>query len=201
MRFRTTGLLIALFLAAVSVVQRAQATRMGQSIVVPFETDGLPISTVRLLADKLAQRASTRVVIENPAGRASSRTAVAGRMVTRCSCSRAALRCRSLLKSMRSTATAPAPISTASSSTCWYWSRPKSPLCRTTSRAGVRRRAPRSRKDSMSAPSSGGTQNVASELLLRCLSRSDPGGLHHPRRSAAALRREACKIGVRSMRR
>src|SRR3954469_14133654 len=71
MRFRTAGILVALLLAIVSgVPARAQAPYPSRPIriVVPFGAGGFADITVRLLTDKLAQRANAQVAIENRPG-------------------------------------------------------------------------------------------------------------------------------------
>ncbi len=71
MRFKAAGLLIAFLLAAMpDVPVRAQAPYPSRPIriVVPFGAGGFADITVRLLADKLAQRANAQVVIENRPG-------------------------------------------------------------------------------------------------------------------------------------
>src|ERR1700754_5320686 len=71
MRFKTAGMLAAFLLAVVSVVPAsAQAPYPSRPIriVVPFGPGGFADITVRLLAEKLAQRANAQVVIENRPG-------------------------------------------------------------------------------------------------------------------------------------
>ena len=71
MLFRTAGLLIALLIGIASVVPAsAQAPYPNRPIriVVPFGPGGFADITVRLLAQKLAERTSAQVVIENRPG-------------------------------------------------------------------------------------------------------------------------------------
>jgi len=121
MRFRTAGILVALLLAIVSVVPaRAQAPYPSRPIriVVPFGAGGFADITVRLLADKLAQRANAQVVIENRPGAggivaATAVTSSAADGYTLFVFSSGIALSKSLLKSMPfDPATAFAPIST-----------------------------------------------------------------------------------------
>jgi tripartite-type tricarboxylate transporter receptor subunit TctC len=71
MLFRTAGLLIAFLIGAASIVPAsAQAPYPNRPIriVVPFGPGGFADITVRLLAQKLAERTSAQVVIENRPG-------------------------------------------------------------------------------------------------------------------------------------
>src|SRR5882672_11618611 len=68
---RTAGMLIAFVLGAASVVPasaQAQYPNRPIRIVVPFGPGGFADITVRLLAQKLAERTNAQVVIENRPG-------------------------------------------------------------------------------------------------------------------------------------
>ena len=70
MLLRTAGMLIALVSGAASIPASAQAPYPNRPIriVVPFGPGGFADITVRLLAQKLAERANAQVVIENRPG-------------------------------------------------------------------------------------------------------------------------------------
>ena len=71
MLFKTAGMLIAFVIGAASIVPAsAQAPYPNRPIriVVPFGPGGFADITVRLLAQKLTERADAQVVIENRPG-------------------------------------------------------------------------------------------------------------------------------------
>jgi tripartite-type tricarboxylate transporter receptor subunit TctC len=71
LRFRTAGLLIGLLLGAVSILPASAQTPYPSRpihIVVPFGPGGFADITVRLLAQRLAERINGQVVIENRPG-------------------------------------------------------------------------------------------------------------------------------------
>jgi tripartite-type tricarboxylate transporter receptor subunit TctC len=172
LRFRTAGMLISLFLAAVSVVPaRAQASYPSRPIriVVPFGAGGFADITVRLLADKLAQRANAQVVIENRPGAggivaATAVTSSAPDGYTLFVFSSGIALSKSLLKSMPfDPATAFAPISTMAQFDLLVLVKADSAM-RTLSQAFDAARAD-PQKFNVGTINPGSTQNVTGELL------------------------------------
>jgi tripartite-type tricarboxylate transporter receptor subunit TctC len=165
-------MLIALLLAAVSVVP-AQAQTAYPSrpirIVVPFGAGGFADITVRLLADKLAQRANAQVVIENRPGAggvvaATAVTSAAPDGYTLFVFSSGIALSKSLLKSMSfDPATAFAPISTMAQFDLLVLVKADSSL-RTLKQAFDAARAD-PQKFNVGTINPGSTQNVTGELL------------------------------------
>lgn len=172
MRFRTAAMLIALLLGAFTFhPARAQAPYPNRPIriVVPFGAGGFADITVRLLADRLAQRANAQVVIENRPGAggvvaASAVTSSAPDGYTLFVFSSGIALSKSLLKSMPfDPATAFAPISTMAQFDLLVLVKADSSL-RTLSQAlDVARVEPQ--KFNVGTINPGSTQNVTGELL------------------------------------
>lgn len=206
MRFRTAGMLIALLLAIVSDVPAwAQAPYPSRPIriVVPFGAGGFADITVRLLADKLAQRANAQVVIENRPGAggivaATAVTSSAPDGYTLFVFSSGIALSKSLLKSMPfDPATAFAPISTMAQFDLLVLVEAKSPLRSLKQAFDAARADPQ--KFNVGTINPGSTQNVTGELL-RSLSGSAIPVVPH-RTSAevlTALLRGDMQIGVES---
>ena len=172
MRFRMAGWLIAFLLAAASVVPvQAQAPYPSRPIriVVPFGAGGFADITVRLLADKLAQRANAQMVIENRPGAggivaATAVTSSAPDGYTLFVFSSGIALSKSLLKSMPfDPATAFAPISTMAQFDLLVLVKADSPL-RTLKQAFDAARA-EPQKFNVGTINPGSTQNVTGELL------------------------------------
>lgn len=206
MRFRTAGMLVVVLLAAVSIAPAwAQAPYPNRPIriVVPFGAGGFADITVRLLADKLAQRANAQVVVENRPGAggivaASAVTSSAPDGYTLFVFSSGIALSKSLLKSMPfDPATAFAPISTMAQFDLLVLVEAKSPL-RTLKQAFDAARAD-PQKFNVGTINPGSTQNVTGELL-RSMSGSPIPVVPH-RTSAevlTALLRGDMQIGVES---
>lgn len=172
MRFRTAGLLFTFLLAAASVVPaRAQAPYPSRPIriVVPFGAGGFADITVRLLADKLAQRANAQVVIENRPGAggvvaATAVTSAAPDGYTLFVFSSGIALSKSLLKSMPfDPATAFAPISTMAQFDLLVLVKGDSPLHTLQQAFDAARADPQ--KFNVGTINPGSTQNVTGELL------------------------------------
>ncbi|SDJ22802.1 MULTISPECIES: Bug family tripartite tricarboxylate transporter substrate binding protein [Bradyrhizobium] len=172
MRFRAAGMLIAFLLGAVTTAPaRAQAPYPSRPIriVVPFGAGGFADITVRLLADKLAQRANAQVVIENRPGAggivaATAVTSAAPDGYTLFVFSSGIALSKSLLKSMPfDPATAFAPISTMAQFDLLVLVQAGSPL-RTLKQALDAARAD-PQKFNVGTINPGSTQNVTGELL------------------------------------
>lgn len=206
MRFRTAGMLVALLLTMTSVFPaRAQAPYPSRPIriVVPFGAGGFADITVRLLADKLAQRANAQVVIENRPGAggivaASAVTSSAPDGYTLFVFSSGIALSKSLLKSIPfDPATAFAPISTMAQFDLLVLVRGDSPLHTLKQAFDAARADPQ--KFNVGTINPGSTQNVTGELL-RSLSGSAIPVVPH-RTSAevlTALLRGDMQIGVES---
>lgn len=172
MRFRTAGLLLTFLLVAASVVPaQAQAPYPSRPIriVVPFGAGGFADITVRLLADKLAQRTSAQVVIENRPGAggvvaATAVTSAAPDGYTLFVFSSGIALSKSLLKSMPfDPATAFAPISTMAQFDLLVLVEAKSPLHTLQQAFDAARADPQ--KFNVGTINPGSTQNVTGELL------------------------------------
>jgi tripartite-type tricarboxylate transporter receptor subunit TctC len=165
-------MLIALVLGAVSVFPaRAQAAYPDRPIrfVVPFGPGGFADITVRLLAQKLAQRANAQVVIENKPGAGG---VIAGNTVTSAApdgytlfvFSSGIALSKSLLRSMPfDPAIAFAPISTMAEFDLLLLVRADSPIHTLKDALDVARADPK--KFNVGTINPGSTQNVTGELL------------------------------------
>lgn len=172
MRFKAAGLLFAFLLAAVAAFP-AQAEAPYPSrpirIVVPFGAGGFADITVRLLADRLAQRANAQVVIENRPGAggivaASAVISSAPDGYTLFVFSSGIALSKSLLKSMPfDPATAFAPVSTMAQFDLLALVKADSPW-RTLQQAFDAARAD-PQKFNIGTINPGSTQNVTGELL------------------------------------
>jgi tripartite-type tricarboxylate transporter receptor subunit TctC len=170
--FRTAGVLIALLLGAASIAPaRAQAPYPNRPIriVVPFGPGGFADITVRLLAQKLAERTRAQVVIENRPGAGGI---TAGSVVTAAEpdgytlfvFSSGIALSKSLLKSMPfDPLTAFAPISTMAQFDLLLLVRADSPIHTLKDALDAARADPR--KFNVGTISPGSTQNVTGELL------------------------------------
>jgi tripartite-type tricarboxylate transporter receptor subunit TctC len=170
--FKAAGALIALLLGAVSMVPAgAQSTYPNRPIriVVPFGPGGFADITVRLLADKLAQRANAQVVIENRPGAggvvaATAVTSSAPDGYTLFVFSSGIALSKSLLKSMPfDPATAFAPISTMAQFDLLLLVKADSPLRTLKDALNAARADPL--KFNVGTINPGSTQNVTGELL------------------------------------
>jgi tripartite-type tricarboxylate transporter receptor subunit TctC len=169
---RTAGVLIAFVLGALSVVPAgAEAAYPNRPIriVVPFGPGGFADITVRLLADKLAQRANAQVVIENRPGAGG---VTAGNTVTSAApdgytlfvFSSGIALSKSLLKSMPfDPATAFAPISTMAQFDLLLLVREDSPIHTLQDALAAAGADPQ--KFNVGTINPGSTQNVTGELL------------------------------------
>jgi tripartite-type tricarboxylate transporter receptor subunit TctC len=170
--FKAAGVLTALFLGAVSMVpasaQSAYPSRPIR-IVVPFGPGGFADITVRLLADRLAQRANAQVVIENRPGAggvvaATAVTSAAPDGYTLFVFSSGIALSKSLLKSMPfDPATAFAPISTMAQFDLLLLVRADSPIRTLKDALDAARADPKLFNVGTINP--GSTQNVTGELL------------------------------------
>ncbi len=172
MRFRAAGMLIAFLLGALSIVPaQAQAPYPNRPIriVVPFGAGGFADITVRLLADKLAQRANAQVVIENRPGAggivaATAVTSSAPDGYTLFVFSSGIALSKSLLKSMPfDPATAFAPISTMAQFDLLVLVKANSPMHTLQQAFDAARADPQ--KFNVGTINPGSTQNVTGELL------------------------------------
>ncbi|MEO8316786.1 MAG: tripartite tricarboxylate transporter substrate-binding protein [Bradyrhizobium sp.] len=172
MLFKAAGALITLVLGAVSMVPAsAQSAYPNRPIriVVPFGPGGFADITVRLLADKLAQRANAQVVIENRPGAggvvaATAVTSSAPDGYTLFVFSSGIALSKSLLKSMPfDPATAFAPISTMAQFDLLLLVRADSPLRTLKDALAAARADPQ--KFNVGTINPGSTQNVTGELL------------------------------------
>ncbi len=170
--FKAAGALITLVLGAVSMVPAsAQSAYPNRPIriVVPFGPGGFADITVRLLADKLAQRANAQVVIENRPGAggvvaATAVTSSAPDGYTLFVFSSGIALSKSLLKSMPfDPATAFAPISTMAQFDLLLLVRADSPLRTLKDALAAARADPQ--KFNVGTINPGSTQNVTGELL------------------------------------
>jgi tripartite-type tricarboxylate transporter receptor subunit TctC len=168
---RIAAVLIVLVLGAVSVPLSAQAAYPDRPIriVVPFGPGGFADITVRLLAEKLAQRANAQVVIENRPGAGGI---VAGNTVASAApdgytlfvFSSGIALSRSLLKSMPfDPATAFTPIATMAQFDLLLLARADSPIHTLKDALDAARADPR--KFNVGTINPGSTQNVAGDLL------------------------------------
>jgi tripartite-type tricarboxylate transporter receptor subunit TctC len=170
--FRTVALLIALLFGAVaSVPAHAEEAYPNRPIriVVPFGPGGFADITVRLLADKLAQRTNAQVVIENRPG--AGGVIAAGAVIsaapdgyTLLVLSSGIALSKSLLKSMPfDPATAFAPISTMALFDLLLLVREDSPMHTLKDALDLARADPQ--KFNVGTINPGSTQNVTGELL------------------------------------
>ena len=169
---RSAGLLCSFVLGAVSVGSAgAQAAYPDRPIriVVPFGPGGFADITVRLLAEKLAQRANAQVVIENKPGAGG---VIAGNTVTSAApdgytllvLSSGLALSKSLLRSMPfDPATAFAPISTMALFDLLLLVRADSPMHTLKDALDAARAHPQ--KFNVGTINPGSTQNVTGELL------------------------------------
>ena len=168
---RIAAALIALVLGVVSVPVSAQAAYPDRPIriVVPFGPGGFADITVRLLAEKLAQRANAQVVIENRPGAGGI---VAGSTVASAApdgytlfvFSSGIALSKSLLKSMPfDRGTAFTPISTMAQFDLLLLVRADSPIHTLKDALDAARADPK--KFNVGTINPGSTQNVAGELL------------------------------------
>jgi putative tricarboxylic transport membrane protein len=170
--FRITGLLVAFAISAVSAVPAsAQAPYPNRPIriVVPFGAGGFADITVRLLAQKLAERANAQVVIENRpgAGGITAATSVLSAEpdgYTLFVFSSGIALSKSLLKSMPfDPATAFAPISTLALFDLLLLVKADSPVHTLKDALDAARADPQ--KFNVGTINPGSTQNVTGELL------------------------------------